>query len=531
MSHCHDEHDGHDHHEHDHSDDITPALQSSLYEQIDFDQITTLNEATRDAGKAVVKKTWAERMYPEPELVSDADQQLLMTVPFTEQVKLHSVLIRTSTSDAAPRTLHLYINQPQLDFSGAEETEPTQRLELAQTSDVQEIPVRRALFGKLTRLGLFVVDNFGGDDEVSRISYLGFRGEWTRLGRAPEQIIYEAAPQPGDHRIRAMACRLIKRVAVLRPPLCRESVLIPRRHASIRGWAVMKPRLNHQHFNESHPGLPKLTTGADAALKRKEKSTPVRTGVIATKTGMTSLFRRGQHVPCTVLQLDKVQVVANKTRDRHGYWAVQMGHGTRLAHNLTRPELGSYEAKGITPKKQLIEFKVRNEEGLMPIGVQLQPDWFKLGQYVDVRGRSRGFGFAGGMKRHGFKGQEKSHGNSKNHRTMGSVGPSQGSGSRVHPGKKMPGRMGNEFVTVQNLRVLDVDNELGVVVVGGCVPGPKGRTVTLQDAKKRKPPGKPHRDKALATIIERHPDAAERLEAARKRHLEMKVLRQAHLAE
>ncbi|RCI16487.1 hypothetical protein L249_3274 [Ophiocordyceps polyrhachis-furcata BCC 54312] len=582
MSHCHDEHHSHDH-DHDHSDDITPALQSSLYEQIDFDQITTLNEATRDAGKAVVKKTWAERMNPDPELVSDTDEQLLMTVPFTEQIKLHSVLIRTSASSAAPRTLHLYVNQPQLDFTGAEETEPTQRLELAQTSEVQDVPVRRALFGKVTHLGLLVLDNFGGDDddEVSRISYLGFRGEWTRLGRAPEQIIYEAAPQPGDHRIRgtglnstvdrfvmltttttispvykiridpdfffffsvsstavlgspcesqpAMTCRLPTRVAVVRPS-CRESVLIPRRHASIRGWAAIKPRLEQQHFNESHPGLPKLTTGHDAALKRKENSTPLRTGVIATKTGMTSLFRGGERVPCTVLQLDKVQVVANKTRDRHGYWAVQMGCGSRAAHNLTRPLLGLYEAKGIAPKKELIEFKVRNEEGLMPVGVQLQPDWFKLGQYVDVRGRSRGFGFAGGMKRHGFKGQGKSHGNSKNHRTMGSVGPSQGSGSRVHPGKKMPGRMGNEFVTVQNLKVLDVDNELGVVVVGGCVPGPKGRTVTLQDAKKRKPPGRPHREKALATIMERHPDAAQRLDTARKRHLEMKALRLAHLA-
>ncbi|PFH61993.1 hypothetical protein XA68_15535 [Ophiocordyceps unilateralis] len=199
MSHCHDEHHSHGH-GHDHSDDITPALQSSLYEQIDFDQITTLNEATRDAGKAVVKKTWAERMEPEPELASDADEQLLMTVPFTAQVKLHSVLVRTSLSGAAPRTLHLYVNQPRLDFSGAEELEPTQRLELAQTSEVQEVPVRRALFGKVTRLGLLVVDNFGED--VSRLTYLGFRGEWTRLGRAPEQIVYEAAPQPGDHRIK-----------------------------------------------------------------------------------------------------------------------------------------------------------------------------------------------------------------------------------------------------------------------------------------------------------------------------------------
>ncbi|KAM4060624.1 PITH domain-containing protein [Hirsutella rhossiliensis] len=204
MSHCHDEHAGHGHeHEHDHSDDITPALQSSLYEQISFDDITTLNESRRDAGKAVVKKTWAERLDAEPELVSDADEQLLMTVPFTAQVKLHSILLRTSASASAPRTLHLYVNRDDLDFAGAEELEPVQRLELSQTSEVQEVPVKRALFGKVQRLGLFFVDNFGGGaEEESRVCYVGFRGEWTRLGRAPESILYEAAPQPGDHRVK-----------------------------------------------------------------------------------------------------------------------------------------------------------------------------------------------------------------------------------------------------------------------------------------------------------------------------------------
>ncbi|KAJ6439516.1 RNA polymerase I-specific transcription initiation factor RRN6 [Purpureocillium lavendulum] len=206
MSHCHDEHAGygsHDHHEHDHSDDITPALQSSLYEQINFDEITTLNESRRDAGKAVVKKTWAERLSAEPELESDADEQLLMTVPFTEQVKLHSILLRTSPSPSAPRTLHLYVNRADLDFSAAEELDPVQKLELSQTSDVQEIPVKRALFGKVQRLGLFFVDNFGdGDEDVSRLSYVGFKGEWTRLGRAPTNILYEAAAQPGDHKLK-----------------------------------------------------------------------------------------------------------------------------------------------------------------------------------------------------------------------------------------------------------------------------------------------------------------------------------------
>lgn len=126
-----------------------------------------------------------------------------MKTSFTEQVKLHSILLRTSPSASAPRTLHLYINRDDLDFSAAEDATPVQVLELSQTADVQEIPVKRALFGRVQRLTLFFVDNFGdGDEDVTRISYVGFKGEWTRLGRAPTNILYEAAAQPGDHKIK-----------------------------------------------------------------------------------------------------------------------------------------------------------------------------------------------------------------------------------------------------------------------------------------------------------------------------------------
>ncbi|KJZ77096.1 hypothetical protein HIM_03417 [Hirsutella minnesotensis 3608] len=273
------------------------------------------------------------------------------------------------------------------------------------------------------------------------------------------------------------------------------------------------------------------STSRRRACRRSNRTTPLRPGVLATKKGMTSMFVGKVRVPCTVLQLDQVQVVANKTRQKHGYWAVQVGAGTRPGRNVSSPMLGYYEAKGMAPKAELAEFMVRGEEGLLPVGAQLLPDWFQLGQYVDARAKSRGMGFAGGMKRHGFKGQEASHGNSRNHRTIGTTGPSQGGGSRVWPGKKMPGRMGNEWVTVQNLKVLRVDNELGVVVVSGCVPGPKGRTVKLQDAKKRKAPALPHRQRALAQLAERHPDAEQALEAARRRHLELKQKRQEGLNE
>ncbi|KAK3943509.1 translation protein [Diplogelasinospora grovesii] len=235
--------------------------------------------------------------------------------------------------------------------------------------------------------------------------------------------------------------------------------------------------------------------------------------------------KSGARIPCTVLQLDRVQTIANKTRAKNGYWAVQVGLGERRADNVGAPMLGYFEAKGIAPKRELAEFKVRDESGLLPVGVQLMPDWFHVGQWVDVRSNSRGMGFAGGMKRHGFRGQEASHGNSLNHRTIGTVGPSQGSGSRVLPGKKMPGRMGNERVTMQNLPVLLVDNDLGIVVVKGAVAGPKGCTVKIQDAVKKPPPPTEFVEQTKKLLQERFPDAEEHLKAARLRHLELKEAR------
>ncbi|KAK4157470.1 PITH domain-containing protein [Chaetomidium leptoderma] len=209
--HCHDEHShSHSHgggdgneHEHDHSDDITPALQFSLYQHIHFDDVTALNEARYGSGKAVVQKTWAERLAAEPEVLSDVDEQLILNVPFTGQVKLHSILLRTSDSDSAPRTLKVIINRDDVDFGVAEETGGTQEFELSRTSEVQELPVRRARFNAVRRLALFFPDNFGdGEEDVTRISYVGFKGEWMQLGRAPANIIYEAAANPGDHKIK-----------------------------------------------------------------------------------------------------------------------------------------------------------------------------------------------------------------------------------------------------------------------------------------------------------------------------------------
>ncbi|KAH8678083.1 translation protein [Xylariales sp. PMI_506] len=307
----------------------------------------------------------------------------------------------------------------------------------------------------------------------------------------------------------------------------RGSLLLPRtaKRGVKYGWSTAPKRDRPNRFNQVSSGLPAPTTGPAAALKRKERSTPLRTGVLAVKKGVSAMYAGGRRTPCTILQMDQVQVVANKTRAQNGYWAVQIGCGLKRASNETAPMLGYYEAKGLAPKRHLSEFKVRSEEGLLPVGAQLQPDWFKLGQYVDARSNSRGMGFAGGMKRHGFAGQEASHGNSKNHRTIGTTGPSQGGGSRVHPGKKMPGRMGGERVTVQNLEVLKVDNEMGIVVIKGHVAGPMGCVVMLSDAIKKDPPAQTFIEKARRILFERNPETEVKLAEARERHMELKQLR------
>ncbi|OTB16317.1 hypothetical protein K445DRAFT_99032 [Daldinia sp. EC12] len=215
MSACRDEYDhgdhghgGHDHHhEHDHSDDITPALQHSLYQHIVFDQITTLNETETGSGRDIVKKTWAESGEVEPELKSDADEEVIINVPhsFTGQVKLHSILLRAPADSSAPRTLKVFINREDVDFEVASDLTPTQTFELSQVNAVQEIPVKRALFGNVRRLALFFEDNFG--EENTRITYLGFKGDWMPVGRAPANILYEAAPNPSDHPLRGTAAQ------------------------------------------------------------------------------------------------------------------------------------------------------------------------------------------------------------------------------------------------------------------------------------------------------------------------------------
>jgi len=127
---------------------------------------------------------------------------LLKMYSFTGQIKLHSILIRTSPADSAPKTLKVFMNRDDIDFSSAEDLAPTQEFELSQTSEVQNISVNRAQFGRVQNLTLFVEDNYGED--ISRVSYVGFKGDWMQLGRAPTDIVYESAANPADHAIKGV---------------------------------------------------------------------------------------------------------------------------------------------------------------------------------------------------------------------------------------------------------------------------------------------------------------------------------------
>lgn len=250
--------------------------------------------------------------------------------------------------------------------------------------------------------------------------------------------------------------------------------------------SIDKPAPKPSRFNASL-NLPVLGSSSTAAFARKEHSLPLRTGALAIKKGMTALFDpvTAKRTPCTVLQLDRCQVVSHKRRDIHGYWAVQVGAGAKEARNVTRPERGHFAAYNVPLSRHLAEFRVKSAEGLPPVGSAITADLFIEGQFIDAKADRRGMGFEGGMKRWNFGGQPASHGNSLAHRLMGSSGGGQGSGSRVLPGKKMPGRMGGEQATVANLRVMQVDKENGIVVVSGAVPGPKNCMVKLQDALKK----------------------------------------------
>jgi len=213
----------------------------------------------------------------------------------------------------------------------------------------------------------------------------------------------------------------------------------------------------------------------------------LRSGLIAQKLGMTRVFTdEGEHVPVTVLKVDSVQVVAQRTLDKDGYTAVQLGAGTAKPKNVTKPMRGHFAKAKIEPKRKLVEFRV-DPEGLIDVGAELSAAHFVPGQFVDVTGTTIGKGFAGAMKRWNFAGLRATHGVSISHRSHGSTGNRQDPG-RTFPNKKMAGHLGSERVTTQNLRVVRVDETEGLILVKGAVPGHEGAWVMIRDAVKRPAP-------------------------------------------
>lgn len=213
----------------------------------------------------------------------------------------------------------------------------------------------------------------------------------------------------------------------------------------------------------------------------------MRSGVLAKKLGMTRLFLEdGRQVPVTVLHMENVQVVAQRTGERDGYTAVQLGAGVAKAKRTSAAMRGHFAIAKVEPKRKLVEFRV-SPDNLIEVGEEITADHYFAGQYVDIAGTSIGKGFAGAMKRHNFGGLRATHGVSVSHRSHGSIGQCQDPG-KVFKGKKMAGHMGAVRVTTQNLEVVRTDSERGLIMVKGAVPGSKGGWVTIKDAVKKATP-------------------------------------------
>lgn len=239
----------------------------------------------------------------------------------------------------------------------------------------------------------------------------------------------------------------------------------------------------------------------------------MRSGIIAKKLGMTRLFLEdGKQVPVTVLHLDNLQVVAQRTADKDGYTAVQLGAGTAKVKRTTAAMRGHFAKANVEPKRKVAEFRV-TDDCMIDVGEEITADHYFPGQFVDIAGTSIGKGFAGAMKRHNFGGLRASHGVSVSHRSHGSTGQCQDPG-KVFKGKKMAGHLGAVRVTTQNLQVIRTDADRGLIMVKGAVPGSKGGWVTVKDAVKKPVPDTVIMPAALRSAAKAAREAAEAAAAA-----------------
>ena len=209
----------------------------------------------------------------------------------------------------------------------------------------------------------------------------------------------------------------------------------------------------------------------------------MRSGVIAQKVGMTRVYNdAGEHVPVTVLRMENCQVVAQRTEEKNGYTAVQLGVGLSKVKNTSKALRGHFATASVEPKAKVAEFRV-SPENLIDVGAEITADHFVAGQMVDVTGTSIGKGFQGVIKRHNFGGGRATHGDSVSHRSHGSTGQRQDPG-KVFKGKKMAGHMGTVRVTTQNVEIVSTDIDRGLILVRGAVPGSKGAWILVRDAVK-----------------------------------------------
>jgi len=206
-------------------------------------------------------------------------------------------------------------------------------------------------------------------------------------------------------------------------------------------------------------------------------------GLRGTKLGMTQIWDENNRVvPVTVVQAGPCVVTEVRTSDRHGYDGVQIAYGDIDPRKVNKPARGHFDKAGVTPRRHLLELRTA-DASTYTLGQELTAETFAAGETVDVSATTKGKGFAGVMKRHGFGGLRASHGVHKKHRSPGSIGGCATPG-RVFKGVRMPGRMGGEKITTQNITVHQVDAGKGLILLKGAVPGPKGGLVLIRNASK-----------------------------------------------
>jgi len=227
----------------------------------------------------------------------------------------------------------------------------------------------------------------------------------------------------------------------------------------------------------------------------------MRTGLIAKKIGMTSIYdKNDRQVAVTLLQVENCSVTDVRSSERDGYNAVQVAAFDAKAKNVSKPMRGHFAKAKITPKRVVREFRV-SPEALINVGLELEVSHFVPGQFVDVQGRTVGKGFAGVMKRYLFRGLRASHGVSLTHRSGGATGSRQDPG-KVSKGQKMPGHMGDKNRTMQNIRVIDIDNSKGLIILKGSIPGSKGGYVYISDSIKKALPANAPFPAAIRNVAE-----------------------------